>query len=129
MAINLQQGFPHLNTPLVDPDTGLINQPWAQLLITFWNRTGGAQGNSIDDALVQSDMDDANIDPVAQDQAALKALMLADVGDLSADGPTGPRGPAGPPGLDGEAGDDGLTVPGPAGAVGATGAAGATGIG
>lgn len=38
-----QQAFPRLNTPFVD-DKDMIGIPWYQLLITLWNRTGGATG-------------------------------------------------------------------------------------
>lgn len=37
-------GFPQVHSPFVD-DTGHISQAWLQLLITMWNRTGGAGGD------------------------------------------------------------------------------------
>ena len=39
-----QNAMPQLNTPLVDNRTGIISIPWYRLLITLWNRTGGAVG-------------------------------------------------------------------------------------
>ncbi len=46
MASELQ-AFPKLNTPLVDKSTGVISIPWYRLLISLWNRTGGAQGGLV----------------------------------------------------------------------------------
>jgi microcystin-dependent protein len=43
---NEQQAFPRLDTPLVDSRTGIISIPWYRLLISLWNRTGGASGDS-----------------------------------------------------------------------------------
>lgn len=45
MTFRLDQGFPKLTEPTVDPQTGRLNQTWLQLLITLWNRTGGPSGN------------------------------------------------------------------------------------
>jgi len=44
-AINT--GFPQSNSPWLDP-SGRVAQIWLRLLITLWNRTGGAQGGSTD---------------------------------------------------------------------------------
>lgn len=41
----IQQGFPSINTALVD-ERGFIRQTWLQLLISLWNRTGGGGGTS-----------------------------------------------------------------------------------
>jgi len=48
---NPQQGFPKIAAPFVNDD-GTINQVWLQLLITLWNRTGGAPGENVEDVLV-----------------------------------------------------------------------------
>lgn len=88
--MNLNQGFPQSTLQLVDAN-GNIKQPWLQFLITLWNRTGGAVGTSTGDAETQLDLSDTDIDPVALDQATLKALMLADEsGSGSGGGITGP---------------------------------------
>lgn len=41
-----QQGFPQINAPIADPKTGRATQPWYQLIITLWNRTGGSSGTA-----------------------------------------------------------------------------------
>ena len=38
---SIQQGFPQIGSPLVGQQ-GNILQPWLQLLVTLWNRTGGS---------------------------------------------------------------------------------------
>jgi hypothetical protein len=40
------QGFPQINSPLVDPKTGTVTQVWLKLIIALWNRTGGGTGHS-----------------------------------------------------------------------------------
>lgn len=50
-SLDLNQGFPQIPAPFVDPTTGVIQQVWLQLLITLWNRTGGAGGLSPLDGL------------------------------------------------------------------------------
>lgn len=50
-----QQGFPQLNAPIADPATGRITQPWYQLVITLWNRTGGGQ-STIGQGVFSGDM-------------------------------------------------------------------------
>lgn len=42
----LEQAFPLLNTPMVDPQSGQVAIPWYQFFISLWNRTGGAAGGS-----------------------------------------------------------------------------------
>lgn len=42
--MNLNQGFPNVSAPFVEKG-GNISRPWYQLLVTLWNRTGGAQDN------------------------------------------------------------------------------------
>lgn len=41
----LPQGFPQITMPVADP-SGRITQPWFQLLISLWNRTGGSAGSA-----------------------------------------------------------------------------------
>lgn len=41
--VDLQQGFPQLNTPIADQN-GIVTQPWYRLLISLWNRTGQGSG-------------------------------------------------------------------------------------
>lgn len=38
------QGFPLLNSPLVDPRTGGPSRPWIQFFMTLWRRTGSGPG-------------------------------------------------------------------------------------
>lgn len=44
------QGFPRIDSPLVDTATGYITQPWQRLLIRLWQMAGGSfstiQGSS-----------------------------------------------------------------------------------
>jgi len=40
-----QQGFPQRNSPIAGPD-GQITQPWYQLIIALWNRTGAGVGTA-----------------------------------------------------------------------------------
>lgn len=40
----MAQGFPSLDTPLVDATNGTLSLPWFQFLVTIWNRTGGPIG-------------------------------------------------------------------------------------
>src|SRR5690348_16608259 len=42
---NQPQGFPQITAPLVD-QRGYASQPWYQLFITLWNRTGGGSGGA-----------------------------------------------------------------------------------
>ena len=39
-------GFPGLNSPFVDPTTGLLQQAWYQFLLTLWSRTGSGTGTT-----------------------------------------------------------------------------------
>lgn len=41
-----QQGFPQVGSPIADPKTGRVTQPWYQLIIALWNRTGGSSGTA-----------------------------------------------------------------------------------
>lgn len=43
MTVADNQGFPQLQSPIANPQTGLITQPWYQLIIALWNRTGAGQ--------------------------------------------------------------------------------------
>lgn len=40
-----QQGFPNVAGPFINPD-GTPTQPFLQFLVSLWNRTGGAQGDT-----------------------------------------------------------------------------------
>lgn len=56
--MTIPQGFPKLDTPLVDMGTGRvegkqadvgtghISRPWYRFMINLWNRTGGSSGNN-----------------------------------------------------------------------------------
>lgn len=44
-----QQGFPQLAQRFVDPQTGILQQPWYNFLLALWNRTGGGPGVSTSD--------------------------------------------------------------------------------
>lgn len=44
MAVS--QGFPQLDSPLIDPQTGALSITWFQFFAALWNRTGGANGNN-----------------------------------------------------------------------------------
>jgi len=56
---NTLQGFPNTALPFVNPETGLIQQPWMQLLISLYSRTGATAGTS------------SNSGPAAQIQEAM----------------------------------------------------------
>lgn len=45
MTVTNQQGFPQINTPFLGA-SGTLTQPWYRLLMTLWNRTGGAVSTS-----------------------------------------------------------------------------------
>lgn len=42
----VDQAFPLLNTPMVDPQSGQVAIPWYQFFISLWNRTGGSEGGA-----------------------------------------------------------------------------------
>lgn len=44
LSQSLNSYFPLLNSPFVDPQSGVINPEWHRLLLTLWLRTGGTQG-------------------------------------------------------------------------------------
>lgn len=46
MVALYQQGFPQIGVPVVDPNTGILQQAWYQFLVNLWNRTGGGGGLS-----------------------------------------------------------------------------------
>lgn len=46
VAGNRRQGMPSLKSPVVDPNTGVINPVWSQLVQTLFDRTGGVLGNN-----------------------------------------------------------------------------------
>lgn len=62
------QGFPLLNSPVVDPKTGTLTQPWTRFFLSLWNRTGGGSGEivvpdsdySINDLLAADDPEQPN---------------------------------------------------------------------
>lgn len=65
-----QQGFPQVTSPLVDLNTGRIDQAWLQLLISLWNRTGGGSGDFIVSDQIVLDLafqDGQDAEPVRQD--------------------------------------------------------------
>lgn len=39
-----EQGFPQLAQRFVDPQSGILQQPWYSFLLSMWNRTGGGEG-------------------------------------------------------------------------------------
>lgn len=73
MGYGTQQGFPNTSLPFVDR-TGVIQQAWLQLLIQLWNRTGGAQGVSAADIVVQNAL--ANFQPDFQNTSSELQLPL-----------------------------------------------------
>jgi len=50
----MQQGFPQISSPLVDPPTGRITTTWLYLLQSLWNRTGAAQGGVVNSVTVNA---------------------------------------------------------------------------
>jgi len=77
---NNEQGFPVSNAPIVDPRTGMLTQPWLQLFIALWNRTGGAQGSNVTALQNISTLSDLT-DDVGQDlseESTLGALVIED---------------------------------------------------
>ena len=77
MAIVL--GFPSVASKLVDPETGLIQQSWYQLILTLWQRTGSGTGTDADSsaalALAMGDSEDQLHGP-----AAFSELIIGDPG-------------------------------------------------
>ncbi len=41
-----QQGFPRVTAPVVDVNTGIIEQIWYQFFVSLWQRTGGGKGGA-----------------------------------------------------------------------------------
>jgi hypothetical protein len=75
--MGIEQGFPQITSPLVNPETGRIDQAWMQLLITLWNRTGGGSG----DFVVAEDFAADLFFQDAQDAAQQDDLFLLDGAD------------------------------------------------
>lgn len=77
------QGLPQRMTAFVDPKTGLVSDTWWRFLQSLFQRTGGAEGSSSTDEIIQygnmADVPDAP-DP---DQAVWMAEM-ANGGELAA---------------------------------------------
>lgn len=46
------QAMPRLDTPISDPETGLVTIPWYRVFVDFFNRTGAGVISSINSALV-----------------------------------------------------------------------------
>lgn len=70
------QAFPNTSAPFVD-QTGRIQQPWLQIIISLWNRTGGAGGNTIIDLVLQQTMATGPASANAADQLQLQTLLGA----------------------------------------------------
>lgn len=51
-----QTNLPNSNTPLVDPETGIIKQNWLIFLMVLWNRTGGGQIVNLVNIIQQSEL-------------------------------------------------------------------------
>ena len=42
-----EQGFPTPDTPLVNPSTGVVIDPWLRFFLSVWRRTGGDIGDVV----------------------------------------------------------------------------------
>lgn len=73
-TVNNAQGFPLLNSPMVDPKTGVMTQPWTRFFISLWNRTGGGSGE-----IVVPEVDYTINDLLAADDQLPQLDLLADV--------------------------------------------------
>jgi len=50
------QGFPKITTEFVVPGTGRINQEWYRFMLSLWDRTGGASGETNPGGFVSGDI-------------------------------------------------------------------------
>lgn len=80
--MGIEQGFPQITSPLVNPENGRIEQAWLQLLITLWRRTGDGSG----DFVVAEDFAADLFFQDAQDAAQQNDLSLLDGADPSDSG-------------------------------------------
>ena len=75
------QGLPQRLTAFLDPKTGLVTDTWWRFLNAMFQRTGGAQGTSgLDDIIQYGNMADVPTD-TPPDAAAWLASAMADVPD------------------------------------------------
>ena len=65
---NYPQGFPRYTAQLVDPETGIIKDPWLRLIIKLWERTGGPQGSNTN----------GTVDLTARNSANMSTLLTVD---------------------------------------------------
>lgn len=82
-----QQGFPQLAQRFVDPQTGILQQPWYNFLIALWNRTGGGAGVNITDIEILNFLSDSFLIDQTQTQASdpFSAIAQGVEAGLSAD--------------------------------------------
>lgn len=73
----IQQSFPQVSAPLVDPNSGKITQTWLQLLITLFNRTGQSQGNTITDPTIIAIMADEDGAVFIQNQSVAPIVTIS----------------------------------------------------
>lgn len=59
---NFQQGFPKTSAPFVDPETGIIQDPWARFLSVLWNRTGAGPGANVITILTGTTLSELSLD-------------------------------------------------------------------
>ena len=77
------QGLPQRLTSFLDPKTGLVTDTWWRFLNAMFQRTGGAQGTSgLDDIIQYGNMADVPTD-TPPDAAAWLASAMADVADAT----------------------------------------------
>lgn len=78
---NLQQGFPQLSTPLIDPATGRLTTAGQRFFLALWNRTGQAQGVSAATALQQAaNLSDVNSVSTSRTNLGLGSSALLTAG-------------------------------------------------
>lgn len=73
IAPTLRQPFPLPSSPLVNPQTGIVTDPWLALLNALYRRTG--TGSGVDSAAVQSGLA-AEISRAMAAEAAIGRLIM-----------------------------------------------------
>lgn len=86
MAENLEQNFPQLPGPMVDPETGQVTQEWRFFFMSLWNRTGASTGG-LDPSLFGVQLANTVLAGPAAGiplAALFRALVAADIPNISA---------------------------------------------
>ena len=74
--MSTKAGIPLFNVPPIDPRSGQWNRQWLFFLQALWDRTGGAQGVSVNDLAAELP-EDSGVEEIKAQLFGLRDVVLA----------------------------------------------------